>query len=76
MNIYEELSKVRGHGLNMLAVLKQAANSGHSQTEAIDALDKLFEEACAEGKEEEADIVVQVRDVANNFCRPEMRIWD
>ncbi len=76
MDIYKELSKVNGNGLLMVDVLKRAAVDGHTQIEAINALQKLFEEASAQGRQKDEDIIVDVMDIAKNFCRPEFRIWN
>lgn len=76
MNFYEELSKVNGNGLLMLDALKQAAATGLTQQEAVQVLEKLFWESSAQGEQKQEDVIVDLMDIAKNYCRPEFRIWE
>ncbi|MDR3403120.1 MAG: hypothetical protein P4L99_11545 [Chthoniobacter sp.] len=75
MNIYIELSKVGGDGLIMLETLKQAALAGHSRAEALEALQRLYDEASAQGRQQDEDNLVDLMDIAKNSCLPRGRVW-
>ena len=75
MTLDEELAKVMGDGFKMVDVLKKAASEGCTQAEAIQALQKLYDAASLEGREKDEDLIVDLMDIAKNWCRPEDRIW-
>ena len=76
MDVHKELLQVLPDGFAMIEVLKRAKAAGHTQSEVIEVLTRLFWEASRQKRENDEDIIVDVREAAYGFCAPEYRIWE
>lgn len=78
MTLYDELTEAL-HGPErgdaMERVLKEAAAAGLKPGEALNVLERMYDEAVERDNESDQNLICDLGEIAQGYCLPECRIW-
>lgn len=78
MTLYSKLTQALfspGRGDEMERVLRAAAASGVTPKEALEVLERMYDEAAERGNESDQSLICDFGEIARGSCQPEFRIW-